>query len=319
MLNLFSENLGVMHLPNVSGMEDREPATCLDDHVTKLRLINTISGVTSCVFLVITFLVYVSVPELNSLHGKIVISNVVSILFLTAYLVLVYHGSHTLPPLHCKIFGYIGYFFALSMISWMTVMSLDLCWTFLRAQVPRRSSATIKFIIYSLAGWGLSLLLTLGLVLVDTLEPVSVQVPGLGYVTITQPRVGEEKCFLSDRSQGLYLHLPSLVLMLVNAILFLVTIITIYRSVRVRVFALISICFLHAQLIFCFNHQVKCQNSKGPGVSRETEEASELFLEVRPDGQGQQRREGADGALHQAVHRDGHLLDLRVRPSPGPL
>ena len=267
-----------MHLVNVSGMEDNEPSTCLDDHITKLRLINTISGVTSCVFLVITFLVYVSVPELNSLHGKIVISNVVSILFLTAYLVLVYHGSHTLAPLQCKIFGYIGYFLALSMISWMTVMSLDLCWTFLRAQVPRRSSATIKFIIYSVAGWGLSLLLTLGLVMVDTLETDSVQVPGLGHLTITSPRVGEEKCFLSDRAQGLYLHLPSLILMLVNAVLFLVTIITIYRSDRDAVFALISICFLHALLIFCFNHQVKCQNSKGPGVSREIEEACQLLL-----------------------------------------
>ena len=307
-----------MHLVNVSGMEDKEPSTCLDDHITKLRLINTVSGVTSCVFLVITFLVYVSVPELNSLHGKIVISNVVSILFLTAYLVLVYHGSHTLAPLQCKIFGYIGYFFALSMISWMTVMSLDLCWTFLRAQVPRRSSATIKFIIYSVAGWGLSLLLTLGLVMVDTLEPDSLQVPGLGHLTITSPRVGEEKCFLSDRAQGLYLHLPSLILMLVNAVLFLVTIITIYRSEAV--FALISICFLYAQLIFCFNHQVKCQNSKGPGISREIEEVGQLLLQVRPHGHGgQQRHEGAAGALHQAVHRDGHLLDIRVSPSPGPL
>ena len=31
--------------------------------------------------------------------------------------------------------GYLGYFFTLSMFCWMTVMSLDLCWTFLRAQV----------------------------------------------------------------------------------------------------------------------------------------------------------------------------------------
>ena len=42
-------------------------------------------------------------------------------------------------------------------------MSVDLCWTFRQAQVPRRSSAVLKFLLYSLVGWGSSALLTLAM------------------------------------------------------------------------------------------------------------------------------------------------------------
>ena len=82
-----------------------EDVSCLESHVNTIRLVNTISGVISCIFLVVTFLVYVMVPELNNIHGKIVISNVVSIFFLTAYLVLVYNGTHIMNPLLCRISG----------------------------------------------------------------------------------------------------------------------------------------------------------------------------------------------------------------------
>ena len=78
---------------------------CLESYVSTLRLVNTISGIISCFFLVVTFLVYVRVPELNNIHGKIVVSNVVSIFFLTAYLVLVYNGSHIMNPFLCTIAG----------------------------------------------------------------------------------------------------------------------------------------------------------------------------------------------------------------------
>ena len=107
------------------------------------------SGSISCVFLLVTFIVYISVPELDNLHGKIVLSNVATIFLLTAYILLVYNFSDTFSPLVCKVFGFSGYFFTMSMFSWMTVMSFDLCWTFMRAKVPRRGSATLKFILYS--------------------------------------------------------------------------------------------------------------------------------------------------------------------------
>ena len=44
-----------------------------------------------------------------------------------------------------------------------------------------------------------------------------------------KPGVGEGKCFLQDQAVGVYLHLPSMVVMLLNAVLFLITTATIYR------------------------------------------------------------------------------------------
>ena len=90
---------------NISYQLVIEENSCIDSYIFTLRLVNTISGVISCIFLIITFLVYVLVPELNNLHGKIVLSNVVSIFFLTSYLVLVYNGSHLMTPTLCKISG----------------------------------------------------------------------------------------------------------------------------------------------------------------------------------------------------------------------
>ena len=90
---------------NISYHLVMEESNCLGSYIFTIRLVNTISGVISCIFLIITFLVYVLVPELNNLHGKIVLSNVVSIFFLTSYLVLVYNGSHLMTPTLCRISG----------------------------------------------------------------------------------------------------------------------------------------------------------------------------------------------------------------------
>ena len=75
-------------------------------------------------------------PELDSLHGKIVLSNVLSIFLLTVYLVVAYNSSALPGPL-CSILGYSGYFLTLAMFTWMTIMSFDLCRAFFSAQVSR--------------------------------------------------------------------------------------------------------------------------------------------------------------------------------------
>ena len=202
-----------------------ETPSCLDQYLFILRLINTVSGSISCLFLVITFLVYIFVPELNNLHGKIVLSNVVSIFFLTAYLLLVCNLSDHLPHLVCQIVGYVGYFFSMSMFSWMTIMSFDLCWTFIRAKVPRRGSALVKFVVYSAVAWGSSAAFTLGIFLAD----IFMDDKSNNDQVFAKPNVGKLKCFLQDNAQGIYLHLPCMVLMMINIIFFTITTTSLYR------------------------------------------------------------------------------------------
>ena len=215
----------IVEIRHEKGFGD-EPESFLDKYSSVLRLYNTISGCISCIFLVITFLVYIFVPELNNLHGKIVISNVCSIFFLTAYLLLVYNFSQLLPRLAYKIAGYCGYFFTISMFSWMTIMSFDLCWTFMRAKVPRRGSALVKFVIYSAVAWGSSAATTLWIILADLIMEDQ---NDNQRTFITKPNVGKEKCFLQDDAQELFLHLPSMILMMINIMFFFVTITTLYR------------------------------------------------------------------------------------------
>ena len=105
--------------------------------------------------------------------------------------------------------------------------------------MPRRSSATLKFLLYSVAGWGGSAVLTAAALAADTLA-----LPA-GW---TAPGVGRSKCFLQvstatnkpdqqvvpsllqDAALGIFLHLPVLVFMLLNACFFLMTTLSLHRS-----------------------------------------------------------------------------------------
>ena len=208
-------------------MKKAEAQSCLDPYLSLLRLFNTLSGLISCIFLIITFLVYSFVPELNNLHGKIIISNVFSIFLLTSYLLFVYNFTDYLSGIVCKIAGYSGYFFTMSMFAWMTIMSFDLCWTFMRAKVPRKGSALLKFVIYSGVAWGSSAVLTIAIILADQ---VMEDQPHNQKNIFPKPNVGNTKCFLEDDSQGLYLHFPILILMMINGMFFMITTITLYKS-----------------------------------------------------------------------------------------
>ena len=116
---------------------------CLDPYLKLFRMANTVSASISCVFLAVTFVVYINLPELNNLHGKIVLSNVTTIFLVTFYLLFVYNASEHLTDVACKVIGYLGYFFTMSMFCWMTIMSFDLCWTFLRAQVCKPDTCVL--------------------------------------------------------------------------------------------------------------------------------------------------------------------------------
>ena len=108
--------------------------TCLDPQDDTLRLVYTVSAVLSTLFLIITALVYIKLPELGNLHGRIVLSNVVTITLVTLYLLLVYNASYLLSDPLCVLIGHLGYFLTISMFSWMTVLSFDLFWTFTNAR-----------------------------------------------------------------------------------------------------------------------------------------------------------------------------------------
>ena len=94
---------------------------CINTQGSHLLVIFTVLGVISLVFLLVTLIVYVTVPDLFNLHGKIVVSNVSSIFLVTSYLLIVYNAPIPQGSTSCAVLGYAGYYTSMAMFAWMTV------------------------------------------------------------------------------------------------------------------------------------------------------------------------------------------------------
>ena len=112
------------------------------------------------------------------------------------------------------------------MFTWMTIMSFDLCWTFLRAKAPNKGSATFKFVIYSITAWGSSALMTFTVMILDLVIKDFEDQESIFFV---RPNVGFEKCFIQDKAHGFYIHMPIMLLMFINGFFFIITTLTLHR------------------------------------------------------------------------------------------
>ena len=195
-----------------------------DQNARTIHLAFTALGIVSLLFLLITFVVYVSVPELFNLHGKIIVANVFSIFMVSLYLIIVYNVSMANSIL-CVMLGYAGYFFSISMFGWMTANCLDLCFTFCNSLRITEDSPSSKFRLYSAGAWGLPTFLTSLLFAADQLLPEK---------SSLKPGVGQDHCFI--RAGGLqritFFHIPVLLLMVLNLILYIFTIHSLTKNIK---------------------------------------------------------------------------------------
>ncbi|KAK4301847.1 hypothetical protein Pmani_026038 [Petrolisthes manimaculis] len=84
----------------------------------------------SCIFLAITLLVYVSVPELHAkVHGKCLVSHVTALLLAYLSLIIVQRTTDTMPDVACKVMASITHISFLAAFFWLNVMCFDIWWT----------------------------------------------------------------------------------------------------------------------------------------------------------------------------------------------
>ncbi|XP_063529721.1 probable G-protein coupled receptor Mth-like 3 isoform X1 [Cydia strobilella] len=128
-------------------------------------VLNTISAV--CLGL--TFLVYVSLPELRNLHGRTLICHTGTMLLAFSFLARVQYDK--VENHLCVVFGYMIYFGFVAAFAWLNVMCVDIWWTFgnVRTVHPLRKSGADRrrFLWYSLYAWSFAIILTLTMFLLD--------------------------------------------------------------------------------------------------------------------------------------------------------
>ncbi|XP_068633539.1 G-protein coupled receptor Mth2-like [Battus philenor] len=180
----------------------------------------------SCVFLLLTLIVYLLLPDLRNLCGMVLMAYVASQFGAFLFLAIIQIGDHSV--MGCLGLTFSIYFFFLSSFCWMNVMSIDIWWTFrgyAKARPIHRRGETFKFLMYCLYGWGVPLVMTIGFAVINQTE--------LSHLPwLIKPNIPRNGCFLEGGEKLLYLYVPMLILILCNWIFFLMTAFNIWRLSR---------------------------------------------------------------------------------------
>ncbi|CAH4028310.1 unnamed protein product [Pieris brassicae] len=192
---------------------------------------------TSCVFLTLTILVYVLLPNSRNMKGKILLSCVISLLgaFLAlATMHIVELSSATIPPSYCYSFTSLFYFFILSSFCWMNALSF-MMWRDYRRMFERTTRANNreienrrykKYLVYA---WGVPMILT---ILLNVLDHTGLE----HFSWFMIPNIILNGCFLRGYERLLYLDVPMMLLLIGNSYFFIITAYNIWKTFNVTKF-----------------------------------------------------------------------------------
>ena len=207
-------------IKNLTTKETEDDRTRLEQLEFHQQIIYNISLIMSIIGLLVTFVIYMLLPDFKNLHGRIVLNNTISVTFLTIYLLIIWNTQNLSYSL-CKFLGYSGYFSGLSMLTWMTVMCVDLYSTFRKAQLSSNNNPLSKCLVYLAFGWGFPAIMTIVVFLSQIYLPKeSSYNPGIGENFKHMLETGElrtgSKCFLTPSSEKIWFYLPMLVILSIN-------------------------------------------------------------------------------------------------------
>jgi hypothetical protein len=202
-----------------------------------LRMIYTVSGLLSLVFLLLAIFLYVKLPDLDNFQGEITTIYLSSIFITTFLLTLSYNvklkGRDLADNFEqfifvtkniCAILGYSIYFSAIFMFCWMSVLSFDLFWSFSYTSIPlKNQSNKFKQICYYAFGFGTPTIMTASIILLDLVDK--------GGTSII-PNVGEDSCFLAFQGARFFFYIPMSILLIANLIFYLTTLVSLCKSYR---------------------------------------------------------------------------------------
>ncbi|XP_044750825.1 G-protein coupled receptor Mth2-like [Coccinella septempunctata] len=199
--------------------ESKEPPIAMKFFVTRWI------KVVSCFFLILTILVYLLLPKMRNLFGKILLNYCLSTFLFFACLAVSQFYSSDFSDAMCRGIGFLSILSSIWSFTWLHIMCIDIWFSF---GTPRTLSGPLqkkewkRLLCYSLYGWGFPILWVamIAVLSVTTIMPEAMH-----------PIIGKRKCYLenSDGRPGnysyiIYVTLPLLIQQIVNTILFVKTI-----------------------------------------------------------------------------------------------
>ncbi|XP_071649039.1 G-protein coupled receptor Mth2-like isoform X1 [Temnothorax longispinosus] len=179
-------------------------------------------------FLLLTFIVYSILPELQNMHGYTLRAHVAS-LFVTY--AIMYFGQQNFELSewrYCVPLAYIFNFSFLSTFFWLNVTCFDIWWTFrgLRSHQTNMKQDKKRFVMYSLYAWGITFILNVICAIMD-------YAPGIPESYI-RPEMCKIQFWFSDKdAKTLYFYIPMGATIISNICFFIATTLTIlYQNIR---------------------------------------------------------------------------------------
>ncbi|XP_050514676.1 G-protein coupled receptor Mth2-like isoform X10 [Diabrotica virgifera virgifera] len=187
-----------------------------------LQRLNKIGMIISMPFLLLTFLVYLLLPERN-LHRRALMSYVFTLLAAYITLVTIQLYSGQFPDTTCHVLGYLIIFFFLVSFFWMNVMCVDMWLAFsgMRTFLSKKTAERKRFIIYCIYAWGMPIVHVLIVFLINHYGSTD---------TSWNPQIGVKRCFLGEGMPTFYyFYLPMAILIGINITLFVLTTVRIQK------------------------------------------------------------------------------------------
>ncbi|XP_020285009.1 G-protein coupled receptor Mth2 [Pseudomyrmex gracilis] len=195
-------------------------------------LLNFVLLIVSCVFSLITLLVYACLPSLRNLHGKTLMCYVSSLLSAYICLAITYQINANDAPITCKVVAYTMLFSFLSAFSWLNVMCFDIWWTFgvqRGSTIARARGHKKRFLLYCLNAWGLSFVLSSLTIFADCTDILP---------KYLKPDIAIERCWFSKKqssySELIFFIAPVTIQLMSNVTFFIFTLVH-YNKVKIEI------------------------------------------------------------------------------------
>ncbi|XP_046667173.1 G-protein coupled receptor Mth-like [Homalodisca vitripennis] len=170
-------------------------------------ILATVGWHISQICLIVTFLIYLTLPQLQNLHGKLIISYLISLIMLNMCFYIFYF--------YLNISLYLLYYFLLAIPSWLSVLCVNLWVVFSKPLRPRvqTSAHWWLYTLYSVLGWGIPLLFCFLIAAVGVVPGKSDSCP--------KPSFTIDACFFNEmRTTQLFLHFPTMFMLQINFLMF---------------------------------------------------------------------------------------------------